>query len=83
MLTQPEVTHALICGQSMGLKKADVEYCTNLAIDRGCTVEINKDKNYDGKAGQARNGVNLSMERILTRGTQRKALSSRTHIVHR
>ena len=48
----------------MGFKKVDVEYCTHLAIDRGCTVEINKDKNYDGKAGQARNGVNLSMERI-------------------
>ena len=50
------------CGQSMHLKKIDVEYCTNLAIDWGCAVEINQDKNYDRKAGQARNGINLSRE---------------------
>jgi hypothetical protein len=50
----------LDCGQSMRVKKVDVEYCTHLAINWGCTVEINQDKNYDREAGQACNGVNLS-----------------------
>ena len=64
MLTQPEVTHALRLWSINVCKKVDVEYCTNLAIDRGCSVEINQEQNCDHKAGQARNGVNLSRERI-------------------
>jgi hypothetical protein len=42
-------------GQLMREKEVDVEYCTHLAINWGCTVEINQEKNYDREAGQARN----------------------------
>jgi hypothetical protein len=55
MPTQPEVTHALELWPINARKKVDVEYCTHLAINWGCTVEINQEKNYDRKAGQARN----------------------------
>jgi hypothetical protein len=47
-------------GQSMRVKKVNVEYCTHLTINWGCIVEFNQNKNYDREAGQARNGVNLS-----------------------
>ena len=60
MPTQAEETHAWDCGQLMHVKEVDVEYCTHLAINWGCTVVINEDKNYDREAGQARNRVNLS-----------------------
>jgi hypothetical protein len=36
----------------MRVKNVDVEYCTHLAINRGCIVEINQDNNYDREAGQ-------------------------------
>jgi hypothetical protein len=55
MPTQPEVIHALGLWPINTRKKIDVEYHTHLAINRGCTVEINQEKNYDRKAGQARN----------------------------
>ena len=64
MRTQPEVTHALglDCGQSIRVKELDldVEYCTDLATNWRCTVEINEDKNHDRESGQARDGINLS-----------------------
>ena len=62
MRTQPKVTHALRSWpvNVREKKKVDVEYFTHLAIDWGCTVDINEDKNYDREAGQARDGVNLS-----------------------
>jgi hypothetical protein len=54
MLTQPEVTHALESWPINAREKVDVEYCTHLAIDWGCTVETNQNKNYDREAGQTR-----------------------------
>jgi hypothetical protein len=60
MPTQPEVTHALGLWPINARKKVYKEYCTHLAINWGCIVEINQDKNYDREAGHARNGVNLS-----------------------
>jgi hypothetical protein len=49
------------------MKKVDVEYyCTHLAINWGCTVEIEQGKNYDPEARQARNGVDLSRGWIYT-----------------
>jgi hypothetical protein len=59
MPTQPEVTHALGLGPINACKKEYVEYCTHLAIDWGCIVEINQGNKCDREAGQARNGVNL------------------------
>ena len=50
------------CGRSVREKKVDAEYWTHLAINWGCTVEINQEKNYDREAGHARNRVNLSRE---------------------
>ena len=50
MLTQPEVTHAFGRWYSMYVKKVDVEYCTHLAINWGCRVDINQNKNYDCEA---------------------------------
>jgi hypothetical protein len=52
------------CGQSMRVKKVEVEYRTHLAINWGRTEEINQDKNYDREAGQARSGVDLLREQI-------------------
>jgi hypothetical protein len=57
--TQPEETHALGLWPINARKNVDVEYSTHLAINWGCVVEINQDKNYDREAGQARNGVDL------------------------
>ena len=71
------------CGQSIRVKEVDVEYCTHLAINWGCAVEINEVKNYDREAGQARSGINLLRGWTQTRETQSKAPSLRTHIVHR
>jgi hypothetical protein len=51
MPTQPEVTHALGLWSINARKKVDVEYCTHLAINWVCIVEINQDKNYDCEAG--------------------------------
>jgi hypothetical protein len=51
MPTQPEVTHALGLWSINARKKVDVEYCTHLAINWVCIVEINQDKNYDREAG--------------------------------
>jgi hypothetical protein len=53
MPTQPKVTHALGLSPISARKKGIVEYYTHLAINLGCTVEINQDKNYDREAGQA------------------------------
>jgi hypothetical protein len=47
------------CGQSMHVKTVDLEYCTHLAINWGCVVEINQETDYYREAGQARNGVDL------------------------
>ena len=69
----------------MRVKKVDLEYCTHLAINWGCPAEINQDNNYGPQAGQARSRVNLSMGYNWPeiRERQSKALSLRTHIVHR
>ncbi len=83
MLTQPKVNNTLGLWPINARKKVDAEYCTHLAVNWGRNVEINQGKNYDGEAGQARNGVKLSRASIQTRETQSKALSSRTHTVHR
>jgi hypothetical protein len=64
MPTQPKVTHALGSWPINTRKKVDVEYCTHLAINSGCTVEIYQEEYYDREAGQARNGVNLSKGKI-------------------
>jgi hypothetical protein len=59
MPTQPEVTHALGSWSINASKTVDIEYCTHLAINWGCIVDINQDKNYDRESGQARSGINL------------------------
>ncbi len=65
MLTQPEVTQAIELWPVNVRKNADVEYCTHLAVNFGCSVETDQGKDYDPEAGQARNGVNLSKGQIL------------------
>ncbi len=67
MLTQPEVTQAFELWPVNARNKADVEYCTHLAVDFG-SAETDKSENYDREAGQARDGVNLSKGQIQTRG---------------
>ena len=53
MPTHPEVTHALRLWSINARKRVDVEYSTHLAINWGCIIEINQDKNYYHEAGQA------------------------------
>ena len=69
----------------MRVKKVYVGYCTHLAVNWGCPAEINQDMDYDCEAGQARSRVNLPKRYNWpeTMETQSKALSLRTHIVHR
>jgi len=59
MPTQIEVTHAFGLWPINARKKWMLEYCTHLAINWGCAVEINQERNYDREAGHARTGVNL------------------------
>jgi len=54
------VTQALELWSVNGRKRADAEYCTDLAVNFGRNAEIDQGKNYDREAGQARNGVDLS-----------------------
>jgi hypothetical protein len=53
MPTQIEVTHAFGLWPINARKKWMLEYCTHLAINWGCAVEINQENNHDREAGQA------------------------------
>jgi hypothetical protein len=67
----------------MHVKERGTGYRTDLAVDFGRNAEIDQHITYGHEAGQARSGVDLTKREIQTREIQSKALSSRTHIVHR
>jgi hypothetical protein len=83
MLTEQKSSQALELWPVNARKRAGTGYCTDLAVDFGRKAEIDQRTTYGHEAGQARNGVDLTKGDIQTRVIQSKAVSSRTHIVHR
>ena len=83
MLTEPKTSQALKLWPVNARKRTGTRYCTDLAVDFGRNAEIDQHITYGHEAGQARNGVDLTKGEIQTREIQSKAVSSRTHIVHR